>query len=169
MERKEKYYNPGYNNAEQVLRCFCNLKGFSPDECEAKLVIFIGRNGSEYRTSTDWMITTPLGVFVWTPAYRPQGASYITLEANMKITADNSGLWTLNRDQKTSYVVASDGKKYEFNGSSLLAVPVQEGSVIPYNDCMVELVEDAKSRYYIVKIDENTIYAEFGDAQLAMK
>ena len=168
MKRKINHYPPAYNTPEIVKNVFCDLQGFKENECSVVLLLSIGWNGHNYKTSTDWLIKTPEQNFAWPPSYRPQGVTFITMQADMKVSATQDH-WTMARDHKTSVLITPDGQRHEFTAAQYVAIDIKEGSLkIPYSDCRVEVTETETERIYTILTDENTVYAEYGNGRLTL-
>ncbi len=157
-------YELSYAEPKFVLDCFCRQTGYPPEKCKVLLAVSVGWNEKEIISSTDWIIKTPDEIFAWSPSCRPRNVSFITLKGCSKITPQGPF-----EDGLKASVQLPDGRIFLFSSSERLIVPIGPGGVkIPYNNCPVEVTEDSYGRSYVIRPNENTVFAEYRNAKLTI-
>ena len=165
MIHKEKIYLT-YPNAKIVGECVRTmLQGEQP--FPACPTIFIGYNGKEFVSSSDWEIETPNGTCVLPFGILPQYPTFIQVYAGMNYYPHPSGSPLISPNptdqQRNAIVRLPDGQEFEFlPGEPLkLAAKGKIAQRFPLTDCRVCVGTLRNKVIYSVVADENTSFGKY--------
>lgn len=161
MKKNVKYFLPSYNEEKQVKNCVNNMIG--KEIASAEVVITIGFNGTDFSSSTEWLVTTVDGEECILPfKVSPQYPTFISVVSGTEIKIDEKGRINLIHSNKPAVLITPEGEEKYFD----IGVPVRLG-VAKGNkrfigtDCDVKTIEiDGKIIYRIVP-DETTHYVSY--------
>ena len=156
-----------YPNAKIVGECVKTmLHGKEP--FPACPTIFIGYNGKEFVSSSDWEVETPEGKCIFPFGILPQYPSFIQVYAGMEYLTYSfwdSPIIYLDHEAKhcETIIIMPDGKQIYFpNGEPLKVAATNEiAQKFPLTDCRVTLKKTKNSIIYSIIPDNNTVYGSF--------
>lgn len=159
-------FAPVYTEPDQVIRCVQTMMNKSVKD--AKLVINIGFNKTDFSSSTEWLITTSDDrTFVLTTSVAPQNATYIQAEAGCEISKDNNGKTTLTYNNKPAILITPNGEEFNFVPGSPIRITIANGAVgFVGNDCAVSVEILPNVVVYRILTDHETVFAQYVNNKL---
>ena len=165
MIHKEKIYMT-YADAEIVGNCVQTMLQ-EQNALPACPTIFIGYNGKEFVSSSDWKLQTPQGTCILPFGVLPQYPSYIQADAGTGYNPHPSETAVIHPDPlarpRIAVVRMPNGQKFEFQPGSAVKIPVtgKLAERFPLTDCRICMEPRADRVIYTLIPDENTMYGKF--------
>ena len=168
MEKMLETFNPVYNDAEQVIRCAQAM--ISEPVEKAEITLFIGHNGKDFVSSTDWLLTMQSGrKRILTTSVRPQYPNFVEIMSGAAYSVDERGFFEIKADpvgaEKKAVILLPDGTRKEIKPWKPLRITIPPKSNFIATDCHVICHEYNKERVYEVCIDQDTLYGYVDDKQ----
>ena len=165
MIHQERLYLT-YPNAQIVGECVRTmLQGDEP--FPACPTIFIGYNGKEFVSSSDWEIKTPHGNCILPFGILPQYPSFIQVYAGMNYYSHPCGSPLIHPDpigqQRNAIVRLPDGQEFEFLPGEPLKLSAK-GNIakkFPLTDCRVYLSSLRNKVFYSIIADKTTTFGKY--------
>lgn len=167
MKRNVKYFLPSYNEENQVKNCVENMIG--KKIAKAEVVITIGFNGTDFSSSTEWLVTAEDGQECILPfKVSPQYTTFVSLVAGMEIKKNNAGQLVISYHEKTIVLITPEGEEHYFETGKPLRIGINKGNQrFIGTDCDVKIHETDDTVIYHIVPDTTTHYASYTDKVMA--
>ncbi len=161
MEKMFEQFNPVYNEVGQVLRCAQSM--IAEEVIKAEITLFIGHNGKDFVSSTDWLLTTETGrKRILTTSVRPQYPNFVEVMAGACYSINDRGFFEIRADmegaEKKAVILLPDGTRQEIAPGHPVRYTIPIGSRFVATDCHVICREEDEARVYEICEDERTQY-----------
>ena len=168
MEKMFETFNPVYNDAGQVIRCVQTMIA-EPVE-KAEITLFIGHNGKDFVSSTDWLLTMQSGrKRILTTSVRPQYPNFVELMAGAAYSVDERGFFEIKADpvgaEKKAVILLPDGTRKEIEPRNPVRMIIPPESKFIATDCHVICKEFEQVRIYELRADKDTQFGYVDDKQ----
>ena len=158
---KNNRFAPVYNEQQQVINCVQTMINQSVQKAE--LVINIGFNGTDYSSSTEWLITTADNNECILPfCVTPQNPTFISAVAGSEITKNDKGQINITYNDKPAILVTHNGEEYNFAPGEQIRLRIANGAIgFVGNDCSVAVRILPDVVVYKLMTDPKTAFAQF--------
>lgn len=161
MKKNIKYFLPSYNEENQVKNCVKSMIG--KEISKAEVVITIGFNGTDFSSSTEWLVTTVDGQECILPfKTNPQYLTFISVVGGTEIKKDDKGRIILTHNDKPAVLITPEGEENYFEVGQPVRIGIAKGNKrFIGTDCDVKVYSLADKVIYRIVPDETTHYASY--------